>query len=97
MGTRLTDVILVVSSAHYSRASEVISCLDRVHQLKKHEVKPSSLYLRLILEQVRVCVCVCVCEERERGGNSNLSHLLVSCYRSLKQRVNDDDVTESAL
>ena len=68
MGTRLTDVILVVSSAHYSRASEVISCLDRVHQLKKHEVKPSSLYLRLILEQVRVCVCVCVCEERERGG-----------------------------
>ena len=44
-----------------------------------------------------MCVHVCVCEERERGGNSNLSHLVVSCYRSLKQRVNDDDVTESAL
>ena len=35
----------------FSRASEVISCLDRVHQLKKQEVKPSSLYLKLILEQ----------------------------------------------
>ena len=44
-----------------------------------------------------VCVCVCVCEERERGGNSNLSHLVVSCYQSLKQRVNDDNVTKSAL
>ena len=29
----------------------MISCLDRVHQLKKQEVKPSSLYLKLILEQ----------------------------------------------
>jgi len=34
-----------------SRASEVISCLDRVHTLKKERVKPSSLYLKLILEQ----------------------------------------------
>ena len=36
---------------HFSRASEVISCLDRVHQMKKQDVKPSSLYLKLILEQ----------------------------------------------
>ncbi|KAL5486702.1 hypothetical protein EMCRGX_G019218 [Ephydatia muelleri] len=34
-----------------NRASEVISCLDRVHQLKKQDVKASSLYLKLILEQ----------------------------------------------
>ena len=36
---------------YFSRASEVINCLDRVHQLKKQEVKPSSLNLKLILEQ----------------------------------------------
>ena len=29
----------------------MISCLDRVHQMKKQDVKPSSLYLKLILEQ----------------------------------------------
>ena len=36
-----------------SRATEVISYLDRVHQQKKEGVKPSSPYLRLILEQAR--------------------------------------------
>ena len=36
-----------------SRATEVISHLDRVHQQKKEGVKPSSLYLQLILEQSR--------------------------------------------
>ena len=36
-----------------SRATEAISYLDRVHQQKKEGVKPSSPYLRLILEQAR--------------------------------------------
>ncbi|CAI8054557.1 Rapamycin-insensitive companion of mTOR [Geodia barretti] len=39
--------------AERNRATEVISYLDRVHQQKKEGVKPSSPYLRLILEQAR--------------------------------------------
>jgi len=36
----------------YSLASQVINCLDRIHQLKKHSTKPSSLFLDLIFKQV---------------------------------------------
>ncbi|XP_065904435.1 rapamycin-insensitive companion of mTOR-like isoform X3 [Dysidea avara] len=37
--------------ARRSLASQVVSCLDRVHQLKKKSAKPSSLFLDLILKQ----------------------------------------------
>lgn len=37
---------------YYSLASQVINCLDRIHQLKKHSTKPSSLFLDLIFKQV---------------------------------------------
>ncbi len=51
MPVEILYVIKSLVSPTHSRASEVISCLDRVHQLKKERVKPSSLYLKLILEQ----------------------------------------------
>ena len=47
------EVSLSPSLFLLSRATEVISYLDRVHQQKKEGVKPSSPYLRLILEQAR--------------------------------------------
>ena len=56
-----------------SRASEVISCLDRVHQLKKERVKPSSLYLKLILEQSGYFLA------KKKGGEKEQQHITSVC------------------
>ena len=43
----------VISTLSFcSLASQVINCLDRIHQLKKNPTKPSSLFLDLIFKQV---------------------------------------------
>lgn len=47
----ISSAVSFETHKEHNRASEVISCLDRVHQLKKQDIKASSLYLKLILEQ----------------------------------------------
>jgi rapamycin-insensitive companion of mTOR len=47
----VSSAMLSQQQSERNRSSEVINCLDRIHQLKKEFIKPSSLYLKLTLEQ----------------------------------------------